>query len=101
MKMKKGVCRFLSFIVSIVMVVSFLVCDVKDIHAGTDFTVTVSGTMGQTEARSMLAMINEFRHSSDAWYWNPDKAGAHYSPTLLPASPHRVPEDKDIHWYSA
>ena len=72
MKMKKGVCRFLSFIVSIVMVVSFLVCDVKDIHAGTDFTVTVSGTMGQTEARSMLAMINEFRHSSDAWYWNPD-----------------------------
>lgn len=72
MKMKKGVCRFLSFIVSIVMVVSFLVCDVKDIHAGTDFTVTVSGTMGQTEARSMLAMINEFRHSSDAWYWNSD-----------------------------
>ena len=27
---------------------------------------------GQTEARSMLAMINDFRTGSDAWYWNSD-----------------------------
>ena len=34
--------------------------------------VTVSGKYDQTEARSMLKMINQFRTGSDAWYWNPD-----------------------------
>ncbi len=30
----------------------------------------VQVTHGQTEARSMLAMINEFRTDSEAWYWD-------------------------------
>lgn len=29
---------------------------------------TVEATYGQTEARSMLPMINEFRQGDDAWY---------------------------------
>ncbi len=34
--------------------------------------IEVDLTFGQTEARSMLAMINEFRTGEDAWYWNAD-----------------------------
>ncbi len=33
-------------------------------------TVKMTGIYGQTEARSMLAMINDFRTGPDAWYWN-------------------------------
>ena len=29
---------------------------------------------GQTEARSMLAMVNSFRTGSDAWYWSEDNS---------------------------
>lgn len=35
-------------------------------------TVQYDVTYGQTEARSMLSMINDFRTGSDAWYWNSD-----------------------------
>ncbi|MDO5155333.1 MAG: CAP domain-containing protein [Eubacteriales bacterium] len=34
--------------------------------------VQVSVEYGQTEARSMLPMVNEFRQGTDAWYWNSD-----------------------------
>ena len=34
--------------------------------------VKVDVTYGQTEARGMLTLINEFRSGSDAWYWNED-----------------------------
>ena len=34
--------------------------------AGT--TITVTGTYHQSDARSMLEMINSFRQSDDAWY---------------------------------
>ncbi|HAB94710.1 MAG TPA: hypothetical protein DCF49_08150 [Lachnospiraceae bacterium] len=33
-------------------------------------SVDLKVTYGQTEARSMLAMINKFRQSSDAWYYD-------------------------------
>ncbi|MCD7832956.1 MAG: CAP domain-containing protein [Lachnospiraceae bacterium] len=35
-------------------------------------TGTITVTYGQTEARSILAMVNEFRQNDDAWFWNPD-----------------------------
>ena len=38
--------------------------------SGDTVTVKVTGTYGQTEARSMLKMINDFRTGDDAWYWN-------------------------------
>ncbi len=33
-------------------------------------TVSVTGTYMQREAQTVLGMINQFRQSSDAWYWN-------------------------------
>ena len=38
-------------------------------------TITVTGKYGQTEARRMLEMINDFRTGSDAWYWSPNNTG--------------------------
>lgn len=39
-------------------------------------TITIQAQMeyGQTEARSMLAMINDFRTGKDAWAWNYDNS---------------------------
>lgn len=34
--------------------------------------VRIEVTYGQTEARSMLAMVNRLRTGSQAWYWNAD-----------------------------
>ncbi len=34
------------------------------------FTAALTGKYEQTEARSMLNMVNEFRASSEAWYWD-------------------------------
>ncbi len=36
------------------------------------FDVDVSVTYGQSEARTMLDMVNDFRTGDDAWYWNSD-----------------------------
>ena len=36
------------------------------------FDVTIDVTYGQTEARSMLGMMNEWRQGDDAWAWNAD-----------------------------
>ena len=33
-------------------------------------TITVTGQYYQTDARSMLNMINKFRQGENAWYWN-------------------------------
>ena len=38
----------------------------------TPVEVYVTVTYGQTEARNMLSMINDFRTGNDAWYWNSD-----------------------------
>jgi uncharacterized protein YkwD len=35
-----------------------------------NFTVQFDVTYGQTEARSMLPLINELRKPANAWYWN-------------------------------
>lgn len=32
----------------------------------------VTGTYGQTDARTMLELVNNFRHEEDVWYWNSD-----------------------------
>ncbi len=38
----------------------------------TTTTVELTVTYGQTEARSMLDMINDFRTGDEAWFWNSD-----------------------------
>lgn len=40
--------------------------------AETTYSVQLTGTYSQTEARKMLSMINSFRTGSDAWYWSED-----------------------------
>ena len=39
---------------------------------GDTITVGVPVTYGQTEARSMLSLINDFRTGDEAWEWNSD-----------------------------
>lgn len=48
-------------------------------------SVTVTGTYGQTEARTILKMVNQYRASSeDAWYWNSDNTTKTYCKSLKP-----------------
>ena len=46
------------------------------VGAAQSYTFTI--TYGQTEARSMLDMVNSFRTGSDAWYLNEDNATKTY-----------------------
>ena len=50
--------------------------DEELVGAAQSYTFTI--TYGQTEARSMLDMVNSFRTGSDAWYWNEDNATKTY-----------------------
>ena len=63
--MKKSI----SFLLSLLMLISALSLG-GIAYANDTVTVNISGKYGQTEARSMLKMINDFRKSSDAWYWD-------------------------------
>lgn len=70
--MKRAVKSIFVIVLAVSLVFSsFAVCFAADI-----FSVEVPVTFQQTKARSMLAMINDFRASDDAWYWaenNTDK----------------------------
>ncbi len=52
--------------------------------ASADVSVMVEVRFGQTEARSMLEMINAFRTGDDAWYWNSDNTEKVYLTDLEP-----------------
>ena len=75
--MKRRVFCFLFFTV-LVLLVTFAWAD------STPVEVYVEVTYGQTEARSMLAMINEFRTGGDAWFWNSDDSAKVYLTNLQP-----------------
>lgn len=47
-------------------------------------TVSYYAAYGQTDARSMLSMINEFRTGDEAWYWNSDNKIKTYCKNLQP-----------------
>ncbi len=63
--MKKSI----SLLLSLLMLISALSLG-GIAYADDTVTVNISGKYAQTEARSMLKMINDFRKSSDAWYWD-------------------------------
>lgn len=67
--MKQWVKRSILFIV---LCMTFWAAGFQTFAAGGKITVNVAGKYGQTEARSMLEMINDFRKGSEAWYWNED-----------------------------
>lgn len=67
---------FMKKIISVVLSV-VLLCSVFSsfaFAADTFFTVNAEVRYGQSEARSMLSMINSFRTGGDAWQWNSDNS---------------------------
>ena len=69
--MKKLIRRCLALALSAVFV---LTCAAPVSAAGTDINVQLDVTYSQTDARDMLTLINDFRASDDAWYWNQDNS---------------------------
>ena len=66
-RIKKILCVVLSLMI---LISAFGQMTVTAFAADDTITVGAIGKYGQTEARSMLKMINDFRKGSDAWYWN-------------------------------
>ncbi|MCD8368054.1 MAG: CAP domain-containing protein, partial [Clostridiales bacterium] len=72
--MKRNLRRWLSALLAVCLLCSVAAPTAfagdEDTTATTTVQLTV--TYDQTGARSMLSMINAFRASEDAWYWNED-----------------------------
>ncbi|MDO4942943.1 MAG: CAP domain-containing protein [Lachnospiraceae bacterium] len=69
--MKQKVKKLFSLFLCTVFVFSTVSQTVLADNGGTA-TVRIDVTYGQTEARTMLDMVNEFRTGDDAWEWNED-----------------------------
>lgn len=61
--------RWLAIMLAAIMALG---CITTVYAAPDDITVYLDVTYGQTEAREMLDMINDFRTGNDAWCWNED-----------------------------
>ena len=59
--------KLLALLLAVVMVFS---CATTVFAAPEQISVQLDVTYGQSEARSMLDMVNDFRTGDDAWYWN-------------------------------
>lgn len=70
--MKKKIFKIVSTILSIALITQF--CPQTGSKASADSTIEVTVQYGQTEARTILNMINELRTGNDAWYWNSDNS---------------------------
>lgn len=68
MKKRKLCCILFLAVVSLLL----FACHVSAASGGTVSSYELEVTYGQTEARRMLDMINQFRTGPDAWYWNSD-----------------------------
>ena len=66
--------KVISMLLSLVMIIS--VFSLTQLNAFASQSTTVK--FEQSEARTVLNMINSFRASSDAWYWNSDNATKTY-----------------------
>lgn len=60
------------FTVTVMVVMLMLFCFSSKAADSNMQTVKYYVTYGQTDARTMLSMINDFRTGDDAWYWNSD-----------------------------
>lgn len=69
--MKRKLRNWLSALLAVCLLVT-LATPTAFAEDGDTTTVALTVTYGQTEARSMLELINAFRTGSDAWYWNED-----------------------------
>lgn len=66
--------KLISIFLSLVMALSAFSCMGMNAYAATSTTVKFE----QSNARTVLNMINSFRSSSDAWYWNSDNTTKTY-----------------------
>ena len=66
--------KLISIFLSLVMALSVFSCMGMNVYAATSTTVKFE----QSNARTVLNMINSFRSSSDAWYWNSDNTTKTY-----------------------
>ncbi len=66
--MKKRIRKYLTVVLTLALCLGLVPGTVK--AAEEIAIVAVEVTFGQTEARKMLEMINEFRTGDDAWAWN-------------------------------
>ena len=48
------------------------------------YSFAIKVTYGQTEARKMLDMVNEFRQGNETWYWDKNDENKIESPALYP-----------------
>lgn len=67
--------RLISIITLITVTFMLVVCINTESLATTQestINLSITGKYGQTEARSMLKMVNNFRTGNDAWCWNSD-----------------------------
>lgn len=65
--------KIISKLTLIFFCMSFFMIIPKNVNAAEIIPVNILVEYGQTEARTILNMINEMRtNSSDAWYWNSD-----------------------------
>lgn len=77
--MKEKIKKFTAVLLALMLIPAACVrADVKMIG------ISLTGTYKQSEARKMLAMINEFRTGGDAWYWNETNTQKVYSRDLKP-----------------
>lgn len=71
---RQALAKRLAVFASLVLAALLSACVAAPQQALADTTETVSVNVKycQTEARSMLSMVNAFRTGDDAWYWNED-----------------------------
>lgn len=67
--MQKLVRRCLALFLAALFVVT---CSIPVFAANTNTAVQLGVTYQQTDARGMLQLVNDFRASDQAWYWNED-----------------------------
>jgi len=70
--MKKKFKKIVSVLLSLTLLMPY--CPNSTAKAAAKNTVNITVQYGQTEARTILDMINELRTGADAWYWNPDNS---------------------------
>ena len=74
--------KFVLFLMSLatVCLLSFVTMEAK--AADSQFCYDVK--YGQTEARTMLEMINQFRTGDEAWYWKSDNTTKYVATIFTP-----------------
>lgn len=64
--------RYTAVLLLVILFVATMLKSESLFAAEDTITVNVTGTYGQSEARQMLDLINDFRTNGNAWVWNKD-----------------------------